>query len=200
MKIEELKLFSPQQVFLIQGNEASFNELVASVLVLNPYASALSLSRFTVDDAADVVAFNGEGNGTERYYLLYFSVFSPEAAQALLKTLEEPERTTTIIFVTPYPYMVPMTIRSRALMISGESKKEKVSDVKTIISKIKTEAENKDDEPAVRRAAALLLLDELEQSLSQKPEQALSIYKAKQMILRANLPTKFVLDYVSTVI
>jgi len=130
-----------------------------------------------------------------------FSVFSPEAAQVLLKSLEEPADGISIIFITRYPYLVPRTVRSRLMLLHRqELPRVNLRTTASVLEEIKKEAAEKDDEAALRRSRAVALLDELEQVVRQHPRAADTIYRAKAMLFSANLPTKYILDYVSTVI
>lgn len=195
-----LSHYLPQRMFLMQGDQQVFEEVLASIEKIIFTAQALSVPRFTMEHARDVARFVVEGTGEERAFVIFFSVFSPDAAQVLLKALEEPALHTTVVFVTPYPYLVPKTVRSRVTLVTPEVTHSKVGSVATIISHIKKEALEKDDDPATRRGRAVLLLDELEKAVSSNKKQALHVYDAKKMLFLANMPTKFILDYVATVV
>ena len=185
--------YLPQRIFLIHGDEDIFEEVLNEIAATNPFAEALSVPRFTIDHARTVAEYAIEGTGVERAFIVYFSAFSPEAAQVLLKSLEEPDRKTKIIFITRYPYLVPQTVRSRMMLIKVESKSDVVSK-KWILDEIKKEASEKEDDAATRRGRALDLLDQLERALSKERNSAKVIYEAKQMLFFANMPTKYVLD------
>lgn len=194
--------YIPQKMFLLQGDDAVFDSVLSEIIINDPLVQALSVPRFTMDHARSVAEFAVEGTGEKRTYIVFFSVFSPEAAQVLLKSLEEPDKDTVIIFITRYPYLIPQTVRSR-LMLLAENGKIKIENKKIknkILEEIKKEALEKDDDPATRRSRAVILLDDLE--IVTKGERANSeiIYGAKKMLFKANMPTKFVLDYVTTVI
>lgn len=193
--------YAPQRMFLVQGGEETFDALLASRSVSEPMTQALSVPRFTIDHARSVAAFALEGTGQSRTYIIYFSVFSPEAAQVLLKSLEEPAPDTTVIFVTRHPYLVPQTVRSRLMIIdSGVWKGGKSEKTKDIIEQIQKEAQEKDDDAALRRSRATILLDALEMSVREERARAGLVYEAKKMLMKENIPTKFVLDYIATVI
>jgi DNA polymerase III delta prime subunit len=197
----DLSAFAPQQIFLIQGNKTDFQELVDRYTEKDVLDMVLDVSRFTVENAQELVAFNLEENGTQRWCMVYFPVFSPEAAQALLKTLEEPSNGTHIALVTPYPYLVPLTIRSRVALLTADSastatsvltKKEAEDMVKTILAD--------DDIPAPdRRAHAASMLDIFESMAKGNTKKATAIYKAKDLLFKANLPTKQVAEYAISV-
>ncbi len=192
---------APQKMFLMQGDDAVFDSVVRDLITVNPMTHALSVPRFTIEHARAVSEFAIEATGETRVYVAHFSVFSPEAAQVLLKSLEEPAEDTTIIFITRYPYLVPQTVRSRLMLLHEEGrKKREEGSTKKIIEAIQKEAAEKDDDAAVRRSRAVALLDELESSVKGNHVAADTIYRAKAMLFKANLPTKFVLDYISTVI
>jgi DNA polymerase III gamma/tau subunit len=197
MHIDEFAQFEPVQAFLVQGGEQTYETIINSLVEKRALFSAQSLPRFTIDEARTLVMFNRESNEGS-IYIAYFSVFSPEAAEAMLKTLEEPNTGVRIIFITPYPYLLPATIRSRMMLLATKKEETKESK-KSILEQIKKEASEKEDDAATRRSRAVALLDTLETSID-TPAQALSIYKAKEMIFKANMPTKYVLEYVLTMI
>lgn len=197
--------YAPQRTFLIQSTQSAYNRHVAEALVDNSFIHSLSVPRFTVDHARVLATFIAEGTGQQRVYMLFFSVFSPDAAQVLLKSLEEPDLNTTIILMTPYPYTVPATIRSRVMLIHSTEEKEKsaftITSRDKMLAMIKTEfATDADDDAATRRARAVELLDSLEMNVKDDPKKAGTIYEAKKMLLGANLPTKYVLEYAMSVV
>jgi DNA polymerase III delta prime subunit len=199
VKTIDFTAYYPQQVFLVQGDHL-FAETLANTS-LNPTTQLLSVPRFTTDHARTIATFAVEGTGEERFFVIFFAVFSPEAAQVLLKSLEEPAAQTTIVFVTPYPYLVPQTVRSRVMLISDVDWRESPGKTKkSILEEIAKEAAEKEEDAAVRRSRALILLDDLEYFVKDQPYEATILYRAKKMLFKANLPTKFVLDYVATVL
>jgi DNA polymerase III delta prime subunit len=134
---------------------------------------------------------------------VHFSVFSPDAAQVLLKALEEPDLQTTIILITPYPYVLPLTIRSRVVLLQTERAQVDTTkhSQKEVFEYIKKElSSDGEEDAATRRALALKLLDELELQTKTDPLKARAVYEAKHMLFRANLPTKFVMEYVATAV
>lgn len=201
MTIETILGHAPQKTFLIQGSENAFDMLLATAMVTYPLTNALSVPRFTMDHAKSLVQFINEGTGENRIFICFFSLFSPDAAEVLLKSLEEPDRDTTIILMTPYPYLVPATIRSRTRLIHDDSHCEvfphnsKLSR-DTLLAQIKEEfASDAEDDAAARRAKAVLILDMLEAHVRATPAKAAIIYNAKDMLFSANMPTKYVLEY-----
>ncbi len=187
--------YTPQQTFLVQGDEALFETLCSE----HPGSHALSVPRFTVDHAKHIAAFAREGSGESRMLVVHFSVFSPDAAQVLLKSLEEPALDTTVVFVTLYPYIVPLTIRSRVMMLSIESAEGIVQSYTKAQAAafIKDElASESEDDASMRRAKAIRFFDELESMFRSTPVKIRAIYEGKHMLLRANLPTKYVAEYV----
>jgi DNA polymerase III delta prime subunit len=192
--------YAPQRMFLLQGDETAADVLIAELVGRDPLVQALSVPRFTMEHARNVAAFATEGSGESRTFVVYFSVFSSEAAQVLLKSLEEPAADTTIIFMTRYPYLVPQTVRSRLLIVHEHALRGEPRKQKEIIGQIQKEAAEKDDDAATRRGRALVLLDALEAAVIKHRAHADMVYRAKAMLLKANLPTKFVLDYVATVV
>lgn len=205
MTIETLLAHAPQKTFLVQGNEDAFDALLATAMVGYPLASGMSVPRFTMDHAKSLVEFINEGTGESRIFICFFSLFSPDAAQVLLKSLEEPDQDTTIILMTPYPYLVPATIRSRTRLIHTDVEAVAAS-VKNIsrdalLAQIKEEfASDAEDDAATRRAKAVLILDMLEAYVRATPAKAAIIYKAKDMLFSANMPTKYVLEYAASMV
>jgi hypothetical protein len=203
MTIDDFASFAPQQTFLLQGTESDFDALLATALVRNPLTNALSVPRFTTDHAKSLVSFINEGTGSQRCYIVFFSIFSPDAAEILLKSLEEPDRDTTIILLTPYPYLVPGTIRSRTMLLHSDiaAAKEQVLVRDVVLAQIKEEfASDAEDDAATRRAKAVQLLDLLEAHVRATPKKADIVYKAKDMLFAGNLPTKYVLEYTASMV
>lgn len=197
----DLLQYVPQRMFLLQGGQALFDEVLEGVVLREPMAQALSVPRFTIEHARDVARFALEGTGEERTYVIFFSVFSPDAAQVLLKSLEEPAGKTSIIFVTPYPYLVPKTVRSRLTLLSGVEGEIATKDTRAhLLADIQKEASEKEDDPATRRGRAVALLDRLEKVVRGTKTEARLVYEAKEMLFKANMPTKFILDYIATVV
>ncbi|MDB5188720.1 MAG: polymerase delta subunit [Candidatus Nomurabacteria bacterium] len=203
MTIETILAHAPQKTFLLQGSETAFDTLLASAVMDHPLTNALSVPRFTTDHSKMLVEFINEGTGEQRIFICFFSIFSPEAAQVLLKSLEEPDRDTTIILMTPYPYLVPATIRSRTRLIHNDVLREIGTSGKVsrdaLLAQIKEEfASDAEDDAATRRAKAILILDMLEAQVRSIPAKAAIIYKAKDMLFSANMPTKYVLEYAAS--
>lgn len=206
MDFSEIVNYRPERTFLLQGTESFFDVFLAQALVSSPFVHSLSVARFTMDHARALATFITEGTGEERIYIIFFSVFSFDAAQVLLKSLEEPDLDTSIILVTPYPYMVPATIRSRVRLIQNTKNIIPASEFSitardTLLAQIKTEfGSDAEDDAAVRKARAVELLDALEVHVQKDAQKASLIYGAKKMLLKANLPPKFVLDYAVSVV
>jgi len=203
MNKETFDIYSPQRVFLVQGDQVTYDILIKNLDGAFPLVHGVSISRFTIDHAKTVAGFALEGDGTERVIVVQFAVFSPDAAQVLLKSLEEPDVRTTVILVTPYPYVVPLTIRSRVVLLHSDQVriKEIIHTQKDVLEYIKKELSSEGDEDAAtRRALALVLLDQLEMQVRKDTDKAGIVYEAKQMLFRANLPTKFVMEYVAAAV
>jgi hypothetical protein len=206
MTIDTIFDHAPQKTFLLQGTEHSFDTLLATAMITNPMTNALSVARFTVDHAKNMVEFINEGTGNTRICICFFSFFSPQAAEVLLKSLEEPDADTVIILMTPYPYLVPATIRSRMRLIHSDVSREalpqdKVLSRDAVLTQIKEEfGSDADEDAATRRANAILLLDMLEVYVRNTPAKAAIIYKAKDMLFAANMPTKYVLEYAASMV
>jgi predicted transcriptional regulator len=52
-----------------------------------------------------------------------------------------------------------------------------------------------DEDASVRRAKATVFLDQLEQHVRNSPEKSKVVYEAKEMLFKANMPTKQVVEY-----
>lgn len=205
MKFADIQTFLPERTFLIQGSEPFFDTFLGEAVATDPFVHSLSVPRFTREHAITLATFITEGTGERRIYLVFFSVFSPEAAELLLKSLEEPDLDTTIVLVTPYPYTVPATIRSRVRLIHSQTHNPKqqfiISTRDALLTQIKEEfGSDADDSAATRRASAVELLDALEAHVKNDPQKAQTIFDAKKMLLKANMPTKFVLEYAVSVV
>lgn len=198
--------FSNNRFFILQGGEDVFNKFLSEVLVVSQYVFSLSTARFNYENAGALSEYVLEGNGEKRYAVVFFSVFSKESAERLLKSLEEPDQDTTIFLVTKYPYTIPATIRSRAQIINQTNKTEMIGQYtigsrSEMLEMIKKEFSSENEEASIRRAKAIDLLDSLEIYLFKNNIRTDIIYQGKSMLFKANMPTKFVLDYVfSTVL
>lgn len=194
---ENLDVYAPQKMFLIQGGEDALETLGA----VYPRAELFNLARLTMDDAKNIVTRMQEDTGDPRALLVYFSIFSPDAAEVMLKAVEEPEQMLTLIFITPHPFLVPNTIRSRMMLLQNKIKTESIlmpQSAAAALSYIKSEFDSEEGDPAALRAKAVAFLDGLEASLRQSPHKAVYIYKAKHLLFKGNLPTKQVLEYAVT--
>lgn len=196
--------YAPVRGFLVQSSEDAYHDFLAEALQSTPFIHSLSVARFSAEHAKSLVSFISEGIGESRYFIAFFSVFSGDAAQILLKALEEPDENTTIILCTPYPYTVPMTIRSRVQLVFGDRLRKSsttLSDRNTMLEFVKKEFGSDDEDAAVRRAKAVELLDDIEHFVRDNVSKSSIVYEGKKMLFLANMPTKFVLEYVvSTVL
>lgn len=203
ISLSDILNLKPQRVFLVQGGVEQLQQLHDDAKKTYNVVQTMNTARFGVDDARILASFASEGDGTERICIVYFSLFSPDAAQILLKSLEEPAMHSTIILVTPYPYTVPMTIRSRVALLHtnraeiSENKLTRVQALDYIKRELSSEG---DDDAATRRANAVALLDTLELQCKADPAKARTIYEGKHMMFVANMPTKFVMEYVVSVV
>lgn len=197
-----LQSFSPQRVFLVQGNIETFNTLVEDTLVQISELESQSLSRFTMEDAQRVVEFNLERKSGS-WCIVYFDVFVPEAAQVLLKTLEEPRENIYIIFVTPRPYLIPQTIRSRVRLIPNiisNIEPKYLSSKQSLLEYVKETFGDDSVDASVRRAQAAILFDNLEYHNREDREKVKVVYEAKDMLFKANMPTKQVVEFLVTML
>lgn len=190
--------YAPEQIFLIQGNAETFRNLVEDTSLVVPNVERQALSRFTIEDARNLVEFNLE-RAPNSWCVIYFDVFMTDAAQALLKTLEEPKEGIYIVFVTPHPYLIPQTIRSRVRLIPDvlmTEAPEYLKSKKLVEEYVKENFGSESDEDAsVRRAKATVFLDALEAHVRTSPEKSKVVYEAKEMLFKANMPTKQVVEY-----
>lgn len=198
-----LHTYLPQRIFLIQGDISVYDDYVQASKNLFAIVHHVNVSRCTVEVAKDLGRFIREGDGTERIYIVFFSLFSPDATQLLLKSFEEPDVQTTVICITPYPYLIPLTIRSRVVLIQHVA----THTIGTVYTKssalayVKSDlAKESDDDASTRKAKAVVFLDDLERQWRSDSAKVSSIYTAKHMLLHANLPTKFVAEYVVTAV
>ncbi len=198
MNFSEIKKFYPQKMFLVQGEEVMFDSLLKEIKNIEPLVHSLSVPRFTVDHARNISQFISEGNGKERFFVVFFSFFSIEAANILLKNIEEPDLYTTIIFITPYPYTIPQTIRSRVFLLQNT---REILDLENLsytdsVNFVKNELSSESEEDAAtRKAKAIIFLDSLEKKFRKNSEKISVIYEAKHMLFKANIPSKYVIDY-----
>lgn len=193
---------SPEQIFLVQGQPDFFDTLVENVSSKVINTEYLKLSRFTKEDAQSVVSFNLE-RPPESWLLIYFDVFMNDSAQILLKTLEEPNEGIHIVLVTPHPYLVPQTIRSRVRLILSHTEiqtPEYLSSKKELAKYIKEVIGSEDTDAGERRAQATHLLDAIEQKVKDEPEKLKAVYEAKDMLFKANMPTKQVVEYLVAIV
>jgi hypothetical protein len=193
----DFQSFLPQRTFLFQGTSALFEKMLLAENIKPFISYTLSVPRFTTAHSQDVVAHMGENTGSERVFVIYFAVFSPDAAQALLKSLEEPMDATSILLITPYPYLVPATVRSRVVLIHSLEDKQHIQPYTkaSALAYIKQELDTDADEPAIRRAKAVTFLDALERQTRTNSRIARYVYSAKHMLFHGNMPVKYVVDY-----
>lgn len=196
--LDTIKSLSPQQVFLIQGTPSLLSGVVSKLNERHGIAETHVVSRFTMEDAGTLVSWSIDNSGNESWYLVYFDLFVSEAAQVLLKTLEEPGNGIHIVLVTPHPYLVPQTIRSRVRLLLTDIAIETphyMSSKKALNEYIKDVLGNEDIEASDRRAEATKLLDAFEHTMKDDSVKIAYVYKAKEMLYKANMPTKQVVEY-----
>ena len=198
-----LSSLNPEQIFLLQGSVETFAALIEDISAQTSSLEEQQLSRFTMDDAHTLVTFNLERQPGS-WCIVYFDVFVSDAAQVLLKTLEEPQEGIYIVFVTPHPYLIPQTIRSRVRLIPETllmKKPEYLSSKPALQAYVKeTFGTDSEEDASVRRAQATVFLDAIEQHVRTSPEKVQVVYEAKDMLFKANMPTKQVVEYVVSMI
>ncbi len=193
--------YLPQRIFLMQGDEETYRKVCA--LQDQHTLHALTVARFTMDDARTVATWITEGTGTERILVIYTPVFMPEAAQVLLKSFEEPDMHTVVVLITPYPYAIPQTIRSRVMLLPLENRTVATLEIKksALLEYVKKEfGTDRVDDAATKRADATRFLDQLEVLVGRDMAKARAIYEAKALLFKANMPTKFVVEYAVTAV
>lgn len=203
-----LHSYTPSHVFLIQGGSHTLDKLVYDLNQENVSHSVYAYPSLTIDIAKELrTAVSDYGEG-QHWVLVSFSFFTKDAADVFLKLFEEPYSGMHIILCTPYPYLVPDTIRSRVLFLIGEQEKEKKDNFFTLSIDQKLEHIKKyfgtdaEDEAAVRKAEAFALLDEYERVLhtNKRFSESRFLYDAKHMIAHAGIPPKQALEYVVTML
>jgi hypothetical protein len=203
--IETITRLTPQQVFLIQGNQDFYKTLLTTLEESVSTVERIATARFTMEDARTVVSWNNDHAGSEDWLLVYFDIFVPDAAQVLLKTLEEPGRNVRIVLITEHPYLIPQTIRSRVRLLLGTQSEdlvlpEYVQSKKALTEYIKETLAGEEGDVSERRAIAAHLLDLLEHKSKKDTEKLRHIYRAKEMLYKANMPTKQVVEYVAAML
>jgi DNA polymerase III delta prime subunit len=199
------KTFSslPEQIVLLAGSRETFAALIDDVSMHIPVLEQQSLARFTVDDAQNLLTFNLE-RAPGSWARVYFDVFVADAAEVLLKTLEEPREGITIVLVTPHPYLIPQTIRSRVRLISETLLMDTppyLASKAAVLAYVKeTFGADSDEDASVRRAQATVFLDALEAHVRSSPDKSRIVYEAKDMLFNANMPTKQVVEYVVSMV
>ncbi len=129
MKITDLKKDKLHHVYLVSGSGEQFDDLhrsLASVFEVdgfaeNPDAFVRQLDALSVSDARAIVEFAGRSalvSGAFKIIIVAFSTVTPEAQNALLKTLEEPVKDTYIFLLTPSVDMLLPTVLSRCQQVS----------------------------------------------------------------------------------
>lgn len=200
--LEEIKSFEPHHIFIFKGDVQLYAQFVIELHGNDHFVYTQSYNRFTMDNALDLRSFINDDAGVERYCVVYFTAFSPDAAEVLLKTLEEPPLDARIIFITPYPYLVPHTIRSRVMVNTNfhKTKKRPLITKGNIAEFLKQALGDEKDEAALRRERAFEFLDLLEESVADDPEKAIQVFEAKELLIKGNLPSKQVLEFISSTI
>src|ERR1700720_1092596 len=87
------------------------------VLIIPPDPPQMMIKVDQVRHVIDTIYF-GPGEGRERVYIFTASAFMKEAANSLLKVLEEPPEFATIFLLTENPREFLPTIRSRSMVIT----------------------------------------------------------------------------------
>ncbi len=85
------------------------------VVIVEPEGQFIRIQ--AVRDLQDQMKFRPFEGGTRVFILVDADRMNSTAANALLKTLEEPNRNNLLILITPRPYQLPLTILSRCQML-----------------------------------------------------------------------------------
>src|SRR3989338_1616914 len=138
---------------------------------------------FTVDESRLLKAMHTEkGNDGKRFFVISAEFFTREAENALLKAVEEPPLGVHFFFVTPRPWLLVPTLRSRMQFIKSEDdvtiSKEDLKKAESFLKALKGERikiigeiikNHEDDEnSAPLRNEAMYLLSALEFVLYKK--------------------------------
>lgn len=196
--LESLVHYAPQHIFLVQGTEADFVALQQANKSTTVYFNAIA--RFTYAYALQLRALLTEHDGNHRTFCIFFSAFSPDAAQILLKPFESLDASITCVCMTPHPYMVPHTIRSRVVLLTNQTSNTLHEGVPwtyqsaVAYAKEAFSSENEED-ASLKRARASIFLDDLERQYATDPKKIALLYEAKAMLFRANMPVKYVVEY-----
>ena len=129
MKITGLKKDNLHHAYLVSGGGEQFDDLQRSLaslfgvesLIGNPDAFVRELDALSVADARAIVEFAGRSAliaGASKIIIITFSTVTPEAQNALLKTLEEPAKDTYIFLLTPSVDMLLPTVLSRCQQVT----------------------------------------------------------------------------------
>lgn len=200
--------YTPVNVFLLQGRSETFVSLVKELQKEKISHIHIHCTSLTIDNARElrtIITDLGEG---ESWALVSFTFFTSEARDVFLKLLEEPYQGVHIVLCTPYPYLVPDTIRSRVLFISEYSSQKYEKDFFTLSLSQKLEyikkhfGEDSEDDAGGRREEAFVLLDEYEKRIHEEKRfmNADVFFEAKKMIYLSQLSPKQVLEYVVTIL
>lgn len=195
-------MFKGGHAFLVEGDEGSLPEIL-DILRKNgeatrgPDAYVRSYRGFGVDDARELCSRAGSRplEAARRVFVIIFASATAEAQNALLKTLEEPPAGALIVFVTPSPYLLLPTVRSRAQTVRLSASTTQKVDLDQFM-KARPEArmellkplveKDEDDERNIGPAVAFLagLEEKLKDSITEKEGRAAlrAIYRARSYI------------------
>jgi DNA polymerase III delta prime subunit len=181
----------------------------------NPDVYVREYKQFTIDDAREIrtraqTRALGEHG---RAFIVVSPVFTIEAQNALLKTLEEPAANAMFFIVTQSPQTLLPTLQSRTQTIAFNKSDDERRDQKTVIEFLKTAPaqrlelmkelyeHDEDDERDLRKAISFL--QALEEELGRRPTDAgttrslRSIYRARKYMTDKGALLKPLLEQVA---
>lgn len=162
--------------FLLAGEAGAVVPIVRQFLINELQVPAGEVEervfdRLTVDDSRELKRLLGAPvSGAHRYIICGFNDLTPEAAQALLKVLEEPPAGFIFFIITREPLLLPATILSRVWLAGGEEGSSKIkfftlspAERLAVITKTLTKLDEEDESA---RNYALNVLNSVEQELA----------------------------------
>ena len=119
----------PHHAYLVEGEHKEIFPLLVDFLKKQKLISVTGdiyqkfSETFTIDFSRLIKSHQIE-KSPHKFFILGANFFTREAANSLLKVLEEPAPGTHFFLVTPNPHLLPETLKSRLHILSLENKKE----------------------------------------------------------------------------
>lgn len=213
------ELFTPAKspkhhAFLWPGEVATLAPLLRQTLISDwgaPAGEVLErvFDKMVVDDSREFKTLLGAPlTGSQRYIIFGFNDITPEAAQALLKVLEEPPAGFIFFIITRELLLLPATIISRVWLVgeAGESSKVKfftLSPAERLAVITKT-LDKLDEADESARNYALNVLNSVEEELNLKlkkepanpkwPVAAAILYESRESLRGVRVSVKLILE------